>query len=441
MPTNMDFISGNTKHCLMAMTLPMIVAMFLNMMYNLVDSLWIGNLLGETAYAALTNSTPIILILTSVAMGAANGVSILISQAVGAKDKKKTERLIATSFCAAVVCSLLVTILFEVFLPGILEALNTPAETYDMAYSYLAIYVLGYLAVCLYLYFTAVLRSFGNSMFQAAAMLVSTILNAILDPIFIAFMGFHGAAIATLLSQTICLLFMLVYLKKKKWFAIRLSAFDRNDVLPLIQKAIPSVIQQSIPAISTAFLTALVSTYSVTAIAAYGVTGKLETILFYPAMALNMVLTVIIGQCTGGARYDRAKDYLKCALGYGCGLLVILSVLVIGFSRQLSGLFVKSGDVAGIVGTYFLIVSVGYVLNTVTNCCLGTLNGMGKPAKSMFLMIFYYIVVRMPLAYLLSYLGCGLNGIWAAVLVSHMVASVAAGISAAVSFKRRTHTS
>ena len=440
MPTNMDFISGNTKRCLMAMALPMIAAMFLNMMYNLVDSLWIGNLLGETAYAALTNSTPIILILTSVAMGAANGVSILISQAVGAKDKKKTERLIATSFCSAVVCFLLVTILLEVFLPGILDALNTPEETYDMAYSYLAIYVLGYLAVCLYLYFTAVLRSFGNSMFQAAAMLVSTILNAILDPIFIAFMGFHGAAIATLLSQTICLLFMLVYLKKKKWFAIRLSAFDRNDVLQLIQKAIPSVIQQSIPAISTTFLTALVSTYSVTAIAAYGVTGKLETILFYPAMALNMVLTVIIGQCTGGARYDRAKDYLKCALGYGCGLLVILSVLVIGFSRQLSGLFVKSGDVAGIVGTYFLIVSVGYILNTVTNCCLGTLNGMGKPAKSMFLIIFYYIVVRMPLAYLLSYLGCGLNGIWAAVLVSHVIASAAAGISAAVSFKRRTNT-
>ena len=159
----------------MAMALPMIAAMFLNIMYNLVDSLWIGNLLGETAYAALTNSTPIILILTSVAMGATNGVSILISQAIGAKDKKKTESLISTSFCVAVVFSLLVTILLEAFLPGILKALNTPAETYDMAYSYLAIYILGYLAVYLYLYFTAVLRSFGNSMFQAVAMLVSTI--------------------------------------------------------------------------------------------------------------------------------------------------------------------------------------------------------------------------------------------------------------------------
>ena len=76
--------------------------------------------------------------------------------------------------------------------------------------------------------------------------------------------------------------------------------------------------------------------------------------------------------------------------------------------------------VAAIVGTYFLIVSVGYILNTVTNCYLGALNGMGKPSKSMFLMIFYYIVVRMPLAYLLSYLGFGLNGIWVAVLVSHV---------------------
>lgn len=436
MTTKIDFIGGNTKRCLMAMALPMIAAMFLNMMYNLVDSLWIGNLLGETAYAALTNSTPIILILTSIAMGATNGVSILISQAIGARDKNKTESLIATSLCVAVVFSILVTVLLELFLPKILNVLNTPTETYDMAFSYLSIYVLGYLAVYLYLYFTAVLRSFGNSMFQAVAMLVATILNAILDPIFIHFIGFHGAAIATLLSQAICLMFMLVYLKKKKLFSFRISTFDRTDVLLLIQKAIPSVIQQSIPAVSTTFLTALVSTYSVTAIAAYGVTGKLETILFYPAMALNMVLTTIIGQCVGGKRYDRAKDYLKCALGYGCGLLAILSVLVIGFAKQLSGLFVKSNNAAIIVGSYFFIVSIGYILNTVTNCYLGSLNGMGKPSKSMFLMIFYYIIVRMPLAYLLSNLGFGLNGIWFAILISHIVASVAAAITESVLVKK-----
>lgn len=89
METTLDFVNGNTRHCLFSMALPLIAAMFLNMAYNLVDSLWIGNLLGETAYAALTNSTPIILILSAIAMGASNGISILLSQAVGAKDTKK----------------------------------------------------------------------------------------------------------------------------------------------------------------------------------------------------------------------------------------------------------------------------------------------------------------------------------------------------------------
>ena len=435
MLTKIDFIGGNTRRCLMAMALPMIAAMFLNMAYNLVDSLWIGNLLGKTAYAALTNSTPIILILTSVAMGSTNGVSILLSQAIGSKDKRKTESLIATSLIVAIVFSLLVTLILELCLPTILGALNTPAETYDMAYSYLTNYVLGYVAVYLYLYFTAVLRSFGNSMFQAIAMLVSTVLNAILDPIFIHFIGFQGAAIATLLSQIVCLVFMVIYLKKKKLFYLHITWFDKNDVLPLIQKAIPSVIQQSIPAISTTFLTGLVSTYSITAIAAYGITGKLETILFYPAMALNMVLTTIVGQCIGGQRTDRAKDYLKCALKYGCLLLAILSIVIVVFSKQLSGFFVNSSDVADIVGVYFFIVGIGYLLNTITNSFLGVLNGFGKPAKSMVLMIFYYIVVRMPLAYLLSFLGFGLNGIWFAILISHICAAIASSVVLTLQFK------
>lgn len=435
MQTKVDFIGGDTKRCFMAMALPMIAAMFLNMAYNLVDSLWIGNLLGETACAALTNSTPVILILTSIAMGATNGISILLSQAVGAKDHRHTESLIATSLVVAIVFSLLITVLLEIALPFILTALNTPAETYGMAYRYLSVYVLGYAAVYLYLYFAAVLRSFGNSMFQAAAMMVSTILNAVLDPVFIRFFGFHGAAMATLLSQGICLIFMAAYLRKKRLFLLHITWFDVSDVWPLMKKAVPSVVQQSIPAISTAFLTALVSASSISAIAAYGIAGKLETILFYPAMAVNMVLTTIVGQCIGGNRADRAWDYLICALKYGCALLAVLTVLIAASAKTLSGLFVKSSDVAAIVGTYFIIVGIGYVLNTVTNSFLGTLNGCGKPSKSMLLMVFYYMIVRMPLAYLLSFLGYGLNGIWVAVLISHICAAAASFF--AVSFQIR----
>lgn len=147
MNTKLDFINGNTKKCLLAMTLPMIVAMFLNMAYNLVDSLWIGNLLGELAYAALTNSTPIVLLLTSVAMGATNGISILLSQAIGARNEQKKKKVISTSFCIAVIFSLFITFILELFLPVILAALNTPAETMNMARDYLSIYILGYICI------------------------------------------------------------------------------------------------------------------------------------------------------------------------------------------------------------------------------------------------------------------------------------------------------
>lgn len=257
-----DFISGDTKKCLLAVSLPMLAAMFLNMAYNLVDSLWIGNLMGETAYAALTGATPLILILNSIAMGGTNGISILLSRAVGARDKKSIESIVATSLVIAVLLSGGMTILLELLLKPILTFLQTPQETYQMAYEYLSIYLIGYLAVYLYCYFTAVLRSFGNTVFQVIAMLICTILNAILDPLFIRWMGFQGAAEATLLSQGLCLVFMLIYLWKKKLFAFHISAFSKKWIIPLFAKGIPAAFQQSIPAVSTSFLTSLVSCFS-----------------------------------------------------------------------------------------------------------------------------------------------------------------------------------
>lgn len=426
MEKKIDFVGGNTGKCFWIMFLPVMAAMFLNMAYNVVDSLWIGNLLGEKAYAALTGATPIILILNSVAMGATNGVAILVSQALGAKDEKRTNSVIATSFLLAILFAVTVTIFLELCLPHILHILNTPEETWQMAEEYLSIYILGYITVYLYCYLTAVLRSFGNAVFQMAAMLVCTVLNAGLDPLFISKIGLKGAAVATVLAQVICLLFMAVYLKGKHIFSLRLESFDIRIAGETVKKAIPSVFQQSIPAVSTGVLTSLVSQVSITAIAAYGVIGKMEILLFYPAMALNMVLTNIIGQCHGAKRRDRGMAYLKYALKAGAAMLFALSLFVVGFAKQISSLFLKDGAVGKIVAGYFLIVSIGYVLNTVTNCFLGMLNGIGQPAKSMVLMIFYYLIVRIPLAGLFYQLGLGMNGIWTAVLISHITASVAA---------------
>ena len=142
-----DFIHGSTKKSLAAMVLPLLIAMVLNMAYNLVDSLWIGNLLGETAYAALTNATPLILILNAIAMGATNGVAILLSQAVGAGDRFRSARLITTSLVVAVIFALGLTLILELTLTPLLLLLQTPSEIFSLTHSYLAIYILGYLPV------------------------------------------------------------------------------------------------------------------------------------------------------------------------------------------------------------------------------------------------------------------------------------------------------
>jgi len=428
MNSQIDFVNEKTRNGLFKMTIPLIVAMMLNMAYNLVDSLWIGNLIGENAIAALTSSTPIILLLTSIGMGATNGLAILLSQAIGAKDNTKTKRILSTSLISAVALSITLTIFCECSLDGILHLLHTPTEIFPISKEYLSIYLLGFLPVFLYLYFTAVLRSYGNTIFQVISILLCTILNVILDPIFIHFIGFSGAAIATILSQSLALILMIGYIMKKKLFYFSLSLFAWAEVKTLLCKSLPSIIQQSIPPLSTSVLTSIVSSFGVTAIAAYGITGKLETVLFYPAMALNMAVTTIVGRCIGAKRLDRAKDYLKTSLIYGTGLLVILSTLVVAFAGNLSHLFLNSTGAATIVRTYFLIVSIGYILYTVTSCFMGAINGLGNPGMGMYLMIFYYIIIRMPLAYLLSHTYLALNGVWWAILISHVVAAISAAI-------------
>lgn len=182
MRKNFDIIHGNPRQCLFAMVLPMMAAMFLNMAYNLVDSLWIGNLLGESAYAALTAATPILLLLNSHRNGGdQRGCYFALSGHWGG-ETRRTRTILFTSFILSIVFSLGMTGLLEGMVSPLLRFLQVPSELYEMTCLYLRIYLIGYGAVYLYCYFAAVLRSFGDTVFQMLAMLVCTVLNGALDP-------------------------------------------------------------------------------------------------------------------------------------------------------------------------------------------------------------------------------------------------------------------
>lgn len=424
MKNSIDFIGGDTRRSLLRMVGPLLAAMVLTMAYNLVDSLWVGNLMGETGYAALTSSTSVVLILSAIAMGSSNGAAILIAQTAGAK--KEAGGLISVSLALAGAFSVGVTAVLELALRPLLSAMNTPPELFSMAYDYLSVYLLGYAAIFLYMHFTAAFRAFGDPVFQMKGMLLSTVFNAVADPLMIRGFGLRGAAWATVLSEALCLVFAVVYHRKKRLFRLTLRRADAAWVRPLLADAVPSAVQSCMPAVSSAALLLLVTGFGVTAIAAYGAAGRLEILLFYPAMAMNMALTAITGQCSGAGRTDRVRDYLRCALRLGTVFTAVLSAAVILFAGPLSRLFVDSGDTAAIVQGFFRIVSVGYVLYMATSCFLGETSGLGRPGRSMALMFVYYIVVRVPLAAALVRTPLALDGVWTAVLISHIAAAALA---------------
>lgn len=424
MKNSIDFIGGDTRRSLLRMVGPLLAAMVLTMAYNLVDSLWVGNLMGETGYAALTSSTSVVLILSAIAMGSSNGAAILIAQTAGAK--KEAGGLISVSLALAGAFSVGVTAVLELALRPLLSAMNTPPELFSMAYDYLSVYLLGYAAIFLYMHFTAAFRAFGDPVFQMKGMLLSTVFNAVADPLMIRGFGLRGAAWATVLSEALCLVFAVVYHRKKRLFRLTLQRADAAWVRPLLADAVPSAVQSCMPAVSSAALLLLVTGFGVTAIAAYGAAGQLEILLFYPAMAMNMALTAITGQCSGAGRTDRVRDYLRCALRLGTVFTAVLSAAVILFAGPLSRLFVDSGATAAIVQDFFRVVSVGYVLYMATSCFLGETSGLGHPGRSMALMFVYYIVVRVPLAAALVRTPLALDGVWTAVLISHIAAAALA---------------
>ncbi|MFL0253290.1 hypothetical protein ACJDT4_23055 [Clostridium neuense] len=201
-------------------------------------------------------------------------------------------------------------------------------------------------------------------------------------------------AMATVFSQAFTMLVSSFYMFKGK-ITLSMKTFDFKILKAIVKQAVPSIVQQSMPPLSTSFVTSVVTGFGVAAISGFGVAGKIETLLLLPPMAFNMVLTSCVGQCFG-----------------------------IGGS---SAVFVKN---------YFMIISVGYICNVITNCALGVINGYGKSSVSMFLMFFYYVIVRIPLAFILSKTSLMLNGIWIAVLISHVAALIAANIYLYHKFKK-----
>ena len=418
-------VDGNLKKNMAGMFFPLLIASFLNIFYEIVDSFWVGNLLGESALAAQTICLPIMLIFNSICLGLTNGVSISLSSTIGSQDESKAKSIVSTMFLSSTGLSFVISAVCIAFSGGLVTLLNAPAEIFTISLSYMRIRLLSFPLILMYLYYAAVFRCYGNSMTQMLAVLICTIINVVLDPILINIVGINGAAIATVISQTLMVLIMMASNIKKKYMRIRIADYNRGVLWNVMKKAFPSIVQQCAPSVSTGVITSLVASFGVVSIAAFGIAGKMEICLLYPAIVINMVMTTAIAQCAGAGRTELMVQCRKWGGIYALVIVVIIAPVFVVFSDQFTGLFGGDAKTALIVQQYFMIIGAGYLCNCYTNVNAGYLNGVGTPHLSMFLMIFNYCIVRIPLSMLLADTELALSGIWIAVLCSHIVAAVA----------------
>lgn len=424
MKNNCDFINEPTKKALFKMFIPLMIGMILNFVYNIVDSLWIGNLLGDTALSALASATPIVTLTFSFGMGITNGMGILLSGKLSKNDKKEEESIVSTTLIITLLLSVVLVVVLEFSLGGILKLIKTGTETFHMAKSYLTWYLIGMIPSYLFCHLTSMLRCYGDSIFQMISMIITSIVNAILDPILIKIMGIQGAAIATVFSQFLSLLLLIIYCLKKKYFKINLKSFKKEYILPVTKLSVPTVIQQCTPSISSLVLTACVSGFGDIAMAGYEIVNKLDMILYMPAMVFNMVLTPIIAFCIGESRRDRAKDYMKTSIIFSIAFVVVFGSLVLIFAKDLAGMFGCSNEAAELVQHVVWFLVWGYLLNAITQCYMGQINGYGQPAKGMIITVLNHIVIRIPFSIILSQTALGLDGIWITLLISFVASFI-----------------
>lgn len=426
---NKDMTIGNPSKILFYFALPMVAGNILQQLYSIIDSMIVGNFIGADALAAVGASYPITFVLITVANGCGIGCGVVISQYYGGKLVDKVKTSIFTSIIFITLFSFLLMVFGISFSDSILNLMNTPDNIFNDSCIYMKIYFLGVVFLFLYNIINSSFNALGNSKTPLMFLIFSSILNIILDLLFIIkfHMGVAGAAYATLISQFVSAALSLFFLLKtirNITYKKRIKLFDVTILKNISKIAVPSILQQSIVSIGNLFVQALVNSYGAVVIAGYAAATKIDSITILPMSNMSNAVSTFTGQNIGAHKTDRVSKGYKAALlmiGVFCAFAALILFL---FGRKLVGLFVDSASNQGVIdiGTqYMKIVSIFYFfmgLMVITN---GILRGSGD-MKVFLASTVTNLSTRVIFAYGLAYL-IGQSAIWWAVPFGWIFAS------------------
>lgn len=420
---------GSVSKSMLIFAYPMILGNLLQQFYNVADTLIVGRFLGPDALAAVGASFALMTFLTSILLGLCMGSGVIFSILFGASRTDELKNNIFISFVLTGILAVAIEALVLFFTDPLLTLLQIPASLLDQTRSYLQIIFCGILFTFLYNFFASFSRSIGNSLIPLAFLALSTVLNIILDLVFILVFhsGVWGAALATVFSQGISALLMIFYCIRHIPFLKlqRQHLFIRRDALSrILQYSLLTCIQQSIMNFGILMVQGLVNRFGVAVMAAFAAAVKIDAFAYMPVQDFGNAFSTFIAQNQGAGQKERIRLGIRSAIAIATIFSLTISVIVFTFADKLMLLFIQPDQVQiiAIGAEYLRIEGACYCGIGCLFLLYGLFRGLGKPGISVVLTV-VSLGTRVLLAYLLAPIpSIGLPGIWWAIPIGWFLA-------------------
>ncbi len=408
---------------------PMICGNMLQQLYNVVDTLIVGKYLGTTALAAVGSSYALMTFLTSILLGMCMGSGAMFSIRFGEKNQKQLQEDLYVSFFLIAALAVLINGIVFLFIDPIMVLLSVPADTYSLMREYLWVIFFGIGATFIYNYFAAVLRSLGNSLIPLIFLGISAVINIVLDLYFILSCGFGvaGAAFATILAQWFSGIGIALYCMLKCPF-MRIEKQNRRfssaTIKEITNASLLTCLQQSVMNLGILMVQGLVNSFGSIVMAAFAAAVKIDAFAYMPLQDFGNAFSTFIAQNYGAKKPERIKKGIRSAAGCVVLFSLIVSVLVVVFSRQLLLLFIKpeETEVLAVGMSYLRTVGIFYFGIGALFMLYGLYRAINRPGMSLVLTVIS-LGTRVVLAYLLSpFPAIDVDGIWWAIPIGWFLA-------------------
>ena len=403
-----DFTQGNITKQLVTFAFPLFLSNLLQVVYNMVDMIVVGHVLGKEGLSAVSVGGDVTHLLTFISMGFASAGQVLIARLIGGRQEEKIGRFVGTMCGFLFSCALTLTVLGLVFQPAMLRLMNTPAESLAGAQSYATVSMAGLLFIYGYNIVSAILRGMGDSRHPFIFISLAAVLNLILDVVFVVVfrMVAGGAALATIISQGVsfitCACFLIRHRAEYK-LNITLRHFvqwDQSMLLSLIKLGVPMAIKSASVMVSKLFVNSFINAYGVAVSAFAGIANKLASVSMLVSNAMNTAGSTVVGQNLAAGKFDRVKKILLRIAYITLSMAALFSLVIILFPEQIFGIFTADAAVMQIARGYIpiaVLLFFGAAMRAIMNALI---NGSGHTKINFATAILDGIVMRIGLAVL-----------------------------------------